>query len=480
MSGIRIESDNRELEQIFAWAKRTAAVSLIADEESGPLDVSEANPGPFRHAPYRASYRAGYAHRSGYYLRDFAHQAVGAQLLGWQRHNAGMLSALLATATPEHGGWPVWALNFDGETPLAIDYRGPHEFVREVPAIFEMVELVHTLYRWTGDAEMLGHRSFWRNTLGAFVAANDTHRPNGVAEGSGLGIFDGAASYNEHPTAHFREAGDAFGAQYAATLHAAALERAGGNAEEAERYERTARGLAEYFRSTWSRSEETAGAIVNGWTVDGEPVTTWGRETTWFMPLKGLFADDGRADALLGEIDRNCVDPVGAPANVEALSYLPDLFLRHGDADAAWRWMRHIYGIRNEAHEVPQQGLNGSYPEVSFTLVAQVIGLLGLQPNAAERTVTTRPVLPAGISRLEAFDVPFGDGTIDVGAILDAAGPGTTAGTLWLRNGTSEAIHWRLSGGAEPRFQDPHLDRATAPAASVTVEPGERMTLPAT
>ncbi|RZU66641.1 hypothetical protein EV379_3004 [Microterricola gilva] len=472
MSGIRIESDNQEIEQIFTWAKRTAAVSLIADGESGPLDVSEANPGPFRHAPYRASYRAGYAHRSGYYLRDFAHQAVGAQLLGWQRHNAAMLSALLATATPEHGGWPVWALNFDGETPLAIDYRGPHEFVRELPAIFELVELVHTLYRWTGDAELLGHRAFWRNTLGAFVEAHDTHRPNGVAEGSGLGIFDGAASYNEHPTARFREAGDAFGAQYAATLHAAALERAGGATEEAERYERTARGLAAYFLHTWSRGE--AGAIVNGWTVDGDPVTTWGRETTWFMPLKGLFADDQRAEALLREIDHLCADPVGAPAIIEALTYVPDLYLRHGDADTAWRWMRHIYAIRDDAHEVPQQGLNGSYPEVPFTLVAQIIGLLGLQPNAAGHTVTTRVALPTGMSRLAAFDVPFGDGTIDVGTI----DTGTTTGGLWLRNGTSEPIRWQLAA-AEPGFQDPHLDRATAPAASVTVAPGERMTLPA-
>lgn len=474
MSDIRIESDSPEIERIFAWAKRTAAVSLISDGESGPLDVSEANPGPFRHAPYRASYRAGYAHRSGYYLRDFAHQAVGAQLLGWQRHNAGMLGALLATATAEHGRWPVWALNFDGETPLAIDYRGPREFVRELPAIFEMVELVHTLYRWTGDAELLGHRAFWRNTLGAFVEARDGHRPNGVAEGSGLGIFDGAASYNEHPTARFREAGDAFGAQYAATLHAAALERAGGNEEQAGRYERAARALADHFRDTWSRDEST-GAIVNGWTVDGEPVTTWGRETTWFMPLKGLFADDRRADALLAEIDRLSADPVCAPTNIEALSYVPDLFLRHGDADMAWRWMRHIYGIRNEAHEVPHQGRNGSYPEVSFTLVAQVIGLLGLQPNAAGSTVTTRVVLPIGISRLAAFEVPFGDGTID----LDASEPATAAGTLSLRNGTSRPIRWQLAGDMEPRFQDPHLDRSTAPTASVTVEPGERMTLPA-
>ena len=213
MSGIRVESDNAELAEMFGWAQRTAAESVVDDGAVGPLDVPEADAGPHRQATYRASYRAGDTHRSGYYLRDFAHQAVGAQLLGWQHHNAGMLNALLKTATAEHGGWPVWALNFDGENPLAIDYRSPQEFVREVPAIFEMVEPAHVLFRWTGDPALLEHRGFWRNTLGSFVAAHDTHRPNGVAEGSGLGIFQGAASYNEHPTAHFREAGDAFGAQ---------------------------------------------------------------------------------------------------------------------------------------------------------------------------------------------------------------------------------------------------------------------------
>ncbi|KRA22120.1 hypothetical protein ASD65_16510 [Microbacterium sp. Root61] len=469
MSGIRVESDNRELEQMFRWAARTAALAVVGDGESGPLDVSERHRGPYRHAPYRASYRAGYAHRSGYYLRDFAHQALGAQLLGWQRHNAGMLAALLATATPEHGGWPVWALNFDGETPLAIDYRGPTEFVREVPAIFEMVELIHTLYRWTGDPALLEHRDFWRHTLGPFVAANDRHRPNGVVEGSGLGIFEGAASYNEHPTARFREAGDGFAAQYAATRHAAALERADGDPVAAEDYDRIADGLAAYFRDTWSRAVGTDD-VVTGWTVDGDPVTTWGRETTWFMPLKGLSDGDPREHRLLDDIDRLCADPAGAPANIEALTYVPDLYLRHGDADTAWRWMQRIYALRDEPHDVPEQGRNGTYPEVSFTLVGQIAaGFLGLRPDAARGTMTTRPALPAGVSRLAAFDIPFGDGTIDVGA---------DAGALWLRNGTTEPLRWQIVTDADPGFRDPHLD-GDGTGATLTVAPGERRALPA-
>jgi len=462
MRTIRLESDSAELKEIFAWAKRTAAASVVDDGATGPLDVSEAHPGPHRQAQYRASYRAGYAHRSGYYLRDFVHQAVGAQILGWQRHNAGMLNALLATATTEHGGWPVWALNFDGETPLAIDYRSPQQFVREVPAIFEMVELVHVLYRWTGDAALLEHRDFWRNTLGSFVSTHDIHRPNGVAEGSGMGIFEGAASYNEHPTAQFREAGDAFGAQYAATLHAAELERASGEPGAGAQLEQTAAELAAYFRTMWSRGNDDV--IVNGWTVDGEPVTEWGRETTFFMPLKGLFDGDPRSGPLLADIDRLCSDPAGAPANIEALTYLPDLFLRHGDADTAWRWIRHIYGLRDEPHVVPHQGLNGSYPEVSFTLVSQIItGLLGVHPNAAGNSVTTRSLLPAGVERIEAFDIPFGEGTIDVGV---------SAGTLWLRNGTEHLLHWEVFAGNSSDFKDPHIGGSGA--LTLKLAPGER------
>ncbi|MEO8221672.1 MAG: hypothetical protein ABI563_12910 [Specibacter sp.] len=462
MSGIRVESDNDELAEMFEWAKHTAAESVVDDRTVGPLNVSEADAGPHRQAPYRSSYRAGYAHRSGYYLRDFAHQAVGAQLLGWQHHNAGMLNALLATATADHGGWPVWALNFDGETPLAIDYRSPQEFVREVPAIFEMVELVHVLYRWTGDAGLLGHRDFWRTTMGSFLAAHDTHRPNGVAEGSGLGIFQGAASYNEHPTARFREAGDAFGAQYAATLHAAALEQACNEPRKAADFERKGQALAAYFRDTWSRGAGD-GAVVNGWTVDGVPVTEWGRETTYLMPLKGLFAGDPRSVPLLTEIDSLCADPVDGPANIEALTYLPDLYLRHGDATTAWRWMRHIYALRNKAHVVPQQGLNGSYPEVSFTLVAQIVaGMLGLQPNAACRSVTTRTILPDSVGRLEAFNIPFGGGTIDAGV---------SGGEVWLRNGTGHRLSWEVLAGTGAEFQDPHLSRAGSEI--IALEPGE-------
>ncbi|MGX5696278.1 hypothetical protein ACWKWP_08785, partial [Agromyces soli] len=260
---LRIETDDAALAEMFAWAERTARSFVIADGARGPLDVSEAAPPPYPRGVYRASYHAGYRFRSGYYLRDFAHQALGAQLLGLAEENRSMLDSFVRTATPEHGGWPVWALNFDRVTPLAIDYRGPDRFVRELPAAFELVELVHVLYRWTGDRALLEHRGHWRRTLGDFVERRDALRPNGVAEAGGPGIFDGAASYNERPGEHLLEAGDGIATQYAALRHAAALERAvassGVAAERADAsaraaaYEHDADRLAAEFAEQWSR-----------------------------------------------------------------------------------------------------------------------------------------------------------------------------------------------------------------------------------
>ena len=104
MTGLRIATDDPSLAEMFDWAVRSATRFVVSDGSHGPLDVSEADAGPHRTADYRASYHAGYLFRSGYYLRDFAHQAVGAQLLGLTRHNAAMLESFVRTATPEHGG----------------------------------------------------------------------------------------------------------------------------------------------------------------------------------------------------------------------------------------------------------------------------------------------------------------------------------------------------------------------------------------
>ncbi|GAA1777752.1 hypothetical protein [Agromyces lapidis] len=483
MSALRIETDDAALAEMFAWATSTARRFVVEEGSTGPLDVSEATPPPYLQAVYRAGYHAGYAFRSGYYLRDFAHQAVGAQLLGLGRENRAMLDSFIRTATPEHGGWPVWALNFDGVTPLAIDYHGPGRFVRELPAAFELVELVHVLYRWSGDRTLGGHREHWRRTLGEFVAERDVLRPNGVAEAGGPGIFDGAASYNERPGEHLLEAGDGIGAQYAALRHAAALELALGEKASAREFGRAAESLAAEFTTRWGRvpaapDEATTaragavafGGLVSAWLADGRPVAEWLREATWFLPLKGLLTeDDARREAVLDEIDAACRDE-RAPSNIEALSYLPDVFLRHGRADAAYAWMREIHARRDDPHEVPQQVANGDYPELAFALVGQIVaGLLGLEPDAGSRRIATRPALPSGIRRLVAIGVPFGRGLIDVGW---AEGEGH-----WLENRTPDELLWSPNRTRDRRFRDPHLAVAAGEGDLVRVRPGERRTV---
>ena len=471
MTGLRIATDDASLSEMFDWASQTAARFVVADGSNGPLDVSEVDAGPYRTADYRASYHAGYRFRSGYYLRDFAHQAVGAQLLGLARHNAAMLESFVRTATPEHEGWPVWALNFDRVTPLAIDYRGPDRFVRELPAVFELVELVHVLYRWTGDRSLLEHHGHWRRTMTEFVAAHDRTLPNGVAEADGPGIFDGAASYNERPAGALLEAGDAFAAQYAANRHAASLESILGEHEAAERFAAAAEQLAAVFAREWGAPDRSVGELVSARDAEGRSVREWLKEANWFPPLKGLVdTDHPNRAAVLDHIDRACRDDATAPRNVEALSYVAEVFLRHGRPDTAYEWMRTVYDARDQRHEVAAQGANGDYPEVSFTLVAQIVtGFLGLEPNAADSAVTTRHALPRGVGRLAADHIPFGDGRIGVGVRLEDE--------VWLENLTSRELAWTPVLARDDGFHDPHLGGRRS-ADAVRVRPGERRSIP--
>lgn len=456
MSGVTLRSDNRELVELFAWAADTARGHVIAEGATGPLDVDERHPGGHGQARYAACYRAGYGHRSGYYLRDFCHQAVGAQVLGLQHENSRMLASFVASA---RDGWPAWALNFDGVTPLAIDVAADGRRVRELPAVFELVETLHSLHRWTGAAPSAADLEFAAHAVTGFVGAHDEERPNGVAEAGGPTIFDGVASYDESPHLRLFEAGDGIGAQYAATRHAIALGAL--PAGLAERIRRL-------YRRSWSRdhasSNDKSGAVVSGWTREGVPATGWHREATWFPPLKGLMAGDPRLRGELDRIDALCRAPGTAPSNVEALTYLPDLFLRHGDADRAFAWMQRIFARRGRPHPVGAQGAEGTYPEVAFTLVAQcVAGFLGLEPDAPRGRLTVAPSLPRGVLSLDARAVPFGDGVIDVACDRDG---------VRVRNGTSVPLEVRVAARRRGAFRDPHLP-ADGFAPDAVAAPGE-------
>ncbi|MFF2045028.1 hypothetical protein ACFVVX_31895 [Kitasatospora sp. NPDC058170] len=480
----RVSSSDPRIVEMFDWSKRKANSWVQLPGVSGPLNVDERNTSGTGTGTYGASYWAGYANRSGYYSRDFAHQLAGAGVLGLSAANKSMLRSYAASATAEHAYYPVWAVNFDTTTYLSIDYRSPASFVREVPATFELVQKAAEAYRWSGDRSYVEDQALWdfyRHATNEFVDLHDGLKGNGavkVAEGTGKGIFQGTASYNEQSGEPLAEAGDAIGSQYQAYLAMASLARAKGDCTLADTYDKKARDLKAYFNSTWSGTGSGAD-MVRGYTTDGRALTGWGMENSWFMPLKQIIEPGARLDAYLDFIDQQASGD-GQPSNIEALTYLPDTFFRNNRNDTAWKWMQHVYDQKDVQHVNAAQGTNGDYPEVSFTLLGQTVeGLMGVAPDAPGRTLTTQSRLPSGMDWLKIDDLRIG------GEAFSLRHDGATRSTLTNVSGGS-AYTWeaRFPGvhatvevdGVPRRARTKVVDGVTYTYVTQTVAPGRTVT----
>ncbi|MFG2818455.1 hypothetical protein ACGFX4_03410 [Kitasatospora sp. NPDC048365] len=482
---VATSSDPRVVE-MFDWAKRKANSWVQLPGTVGAINVDENRTTGSGTGAYGPSYWAGYANRSGYYSRDMTHQLVGAQVLGLNAENRAMLRSFAASATAAHKYYPVWALNFDTTTYLAIDYQNSGSFVREVPATFELVEKANQAYRWSGDRAYVEDPALWdfyRHATQEFIDLHNGAKDNGpgvaVAEGTGGGIFQGTASYDEQGGESLAEAGDGIASQYQALLAVASLARGRGDTAVAEAYDARAAALKAYFNDDWSGAGSGA-EMVRGYSTDGRVFTGWGKENSWFMPMKQIIDPGPRNDAYLDYIDQQAQGPA-RPRNIEAYTYLPDTFFANGRPDTAWKWMGYVYDQRDTQHINAAQGPNGDYPEVSFTLVGQTVaGLLGLTPDAPNRALTTVSRLPAGMGWLQVADIPVGGDTVTLRQ--DGA-----TGTTLTNNSATGAYTW------EARFPGAHatvtVDGVVRPAvagsdhgvayssATVTVAPGATVTV---
>ncbi len=402
-----LKSSHAGLNQTFSWAV-DKALSYVQTGKSGPIDRHERSQG-VAGKTYEPSYWAGYTFRTAYYSRDFCHQAAGAQLLGLKTENFTMLQRFAATSTARRKWFPLWAINFDG-SPFKLDWDSDNSFVREVPAVFELVEQCWQQYLWTGDKRYITDETlvrFCRKAMSDFIKLHDTRRPNGIAEGTGTGdIFKGSATYNEvHSDNPLVEAGDGIACQYRAHLAFANILRARGERPAATKEQARAETLREHFNTVWSR-QSGSDNIVRGYDKAGQPQTDWGLENTWFMPMKGIVNAGPRLDRLMDLIRTRMDDPKTRPSNIEATSYIPDVFFARGDRESAWKWMENI-------HKAPASARD--YPEISFTVISHVIcGLLGVIPDAPRKQLITQSHLPAAIGEISAENISIGDARFTV------------------------------------------------------------------
>ena len=406
---LAITSSHQQLTETFQWAKEKAHF-YVQTGKRGPVDVWEKGEGTGE-VSYIPSYWAGYPGRSAFYSRDYCHQLIGAHLIGLEEENFTMLKAFAASADKAKKWFPLWAINFDG-SPYLLDYRGDDDFVREVPATFELVEKTYELYLWTGDERYIQDETIWTYCTKAatdFIDFHDQQLPNGIAEGTGKGIFAGAASYNEQRDHPLIESGDGIATQYRAFDAYAKMAAIRGEKELAEAFAQKAGELYALFNEEWGiANTETynRGYLSNGDAVDG-----WGKENSWFMPMKGITeGGSARTIAYLDYINERLESKEDIPDNIEALSYIPETFFLHHQNEKGWRWMKHIMENlkQDHAHQIAT-GRNGDYPEVSYVLIQNMVQhLMGLSPNASANGVKTLSHLPGEIEKLEIQNVKIG------------------------------------------------------------------------
>lgn len=395
---IRFSSSEIDLDEGFRWATNKA--------------LEWVQTGKAERIP---SYWAGLTDRPMFYSRDVAHQALGAHLLGLDKENVSMLTAFVESATARRKFYPLWAFNFDGST-AEIDYRSDDEFVREVPAVFELAEVSLTQFLWTGDRAYIDDARFveyYRNALVAFVQSHDPHGSGVAGESGTKDIFVGTPSYNESPRGGGMSlAGDALSAQWSALRAVGAHhpDRRFGAWAEAE-----AARLSRLFEDEWW--DAGAGHYITGFLGD-ERITEFAYEASWFPAVKGLIAGDRAArhlDYLSREIAAN------PPQNIEAFTYLPEAFFNGGQDDKALGWIRFLLASRAE------------YPEVSFTSIAHLAtGLTGLHPLGPD-AVETASHLPGGW--VDVTGIPFGS------RLLDLRHEGTETSILTVR-GDAAPLRW--------------------------------------
>jgi hypothetical protein len=428
-SNLALTSGSSQLVADFAWARQRA------------LDWVQTG----RKPSYIPCYWAGLTSRPAFYSRDFAHQTVGAHLLGLDAENLSMLRTFARSATSARRFYPLWSFGFDGSI-FRTDYRSDTDFVREIPAVFELTQKGVGLYLWTGNRSYVDDPrlfSYYRNSVNAFVTAHDDNH-NTVADEDGTGsIFRGVASYNENHE-KLREAGDGIGSQYQALLAYATAQAARGDATGAAATRQRATALRAHFERNWFST--SASRYIRGFNASGA-LTNFGKENSWFMPMKEITTPGPRTNAYLDFIDSSVS---ALPRfNIEAYTYLPETFFRWGRVDQAWKWLRFVADSR------------AAYPEVSYTVIGNIAeGLLGIRPNAPADALSSVPNLPGAVPWLKLDHVMLGAHDIAVHHV------GTRTSTLTHNNGP-RALTWtaQLPG----RQTSLLVDGTARPAAVQTV-----------
>ena len=367
-SDLSIRSSSSELENLFNWAKDLALSYVMTGVPGAVPCYAAANP-----------------IKEAYCLRDFAHMALGAHFLGLELENISMMKSVAKTATPKTDYEPSWYYDYGGKGL---------EIANQVPAVFEIIWTAYIQYLWTGNAEWINDPLLfgcYQNIATVYLERHDSNIPNnGIADAVGQGHWENTATYNEGGE-KIKEAADGIGMQYQGFRSFAEILKARGDMSGYEKWMAKANNILKMFRTDFWEGT----TYYRGRRSPTDFVTGYGKESS-FLLLKTLLTEPGeRAEKYLDLVWDNCTND-----NIEAKSYLPDVFFPYGQKERGSHYMKELY-YANPGRR--------TYPEVSYTVVSHTLRwLVGVEADAPNSSVSTLPQLPDEVSWVEADNVPVG------------------------------------------------------------------------
>jgi hypothetical protein len=384
---IEFSSSSGRLSQGFRWAKEQA----LSYSHEGDL-VGD-------------WYEAALPGRNSFCIRDVAHHAAGAEMLGLRKHTKNMLRRFVQNIAKSRQYCTFWEIDKDYR-PCAVDYASDEDFWYNIPANFELLDVCFRMYQLTGDMDYITDEDFVRFydwTIHQYAQWWDKDHDLLLERkypGSRLGI----PSYCEDECFEEAEALiDMLVIEIRGYRSAGAIYKVRKDDKTAQLCNDRAEALLKMLDEDWW--DEEAGMFYQVKEKGGK----LSHSTEMGHGLALLYynvIEDDRKRKLYSEALHNFSVKNRAKVNVESMSHYPEIFFGQGDKEKAYFWLKEVTDPKLPRRE---------YPEVSFAAVGSyVCGVAGVEINAPQKAVT---ICPAQTEELEWFYVencPLLDGEADI------------------------------------------------------------------
>lgn len=379
-------SSDQELNKGFDWAKK---VALSYSHEADPVGEW---------------YEAALPGRRAFCVRDVAHHAMGAEMLGLRAHTKNMLLRFAQNIARSRQYCTFWEID-KNYSPCTVDYASDKDFWYNLPANFDIMDVCYRMYKLTGDIDYIKDEDFVRFydwTVHQYADWWDRDKDlllERKIPSSRLGI----PSYCEDKLFENADALiDMLVIEIRGYYSMAEIYKIRGEKETAQLCMERAYKLQKMLENEWWDPEEEEFYQVK---KDGKLFHS--RQIGYELSLLYYrVLENQMMQKMCIEKLHNYSLSAGEDINVESMSHYPEIFFNYGETQKAYEWLRRIVSPYLKRRE---------YPEVSFAAIGSYIcGVAGIHINAPLREIEIAPSVTEEMKWFRIQNCPVMDGEADI------------------------------------------------------------------